>query len=653
MTINLALQLFIITAVIHYSLGICKEVPRCSSYQVGFCYNNIYILECTHLKSFTVITSNPSYLNVSQSNIQEIQPGSLRYLTRLNKLWMANNSIAILEPGSFNGLSSLSELSLTKNNIKAIYKGVFSGMYTLSLLDLSHNQIQTIDSNSFTGTDSLNTLYLNDNLISDMTILTENCKNLEVLDLSNNKLEELEFVKSCTMLHILNVSRNNLSRFSGSELISAITSLDLSDNNVSYIQRTDLKNLVNLIQLNLSRNPLFEKMEMHVDLFQDTTLLKVLNLSFTSIKTLRAGVFSQTLLLEVLDLNSNKLTYLPNFIFHHLKFLKELHLRDNRLSSFFYDGSTLNKLDLNGNLWNCDSLSNIIRKLGVKEILRGDSYNTTNIYGIACHEEVKDFEKVESYNSSGMDDLQKEYLSHLIKTQNDISETFAQLKTFLKQSTQNIPDLKDILNETTSHLQDLENLMIQQKFDEENLLSNLTDAFELFPKLAYVLTNLKSDADSKGFLEEKPDNITKQLITAIFEEENLLPNLKNALVSLPKVANELAVFNSQADFRGTLEANNDSTLKQLIMELKNIILSFNSYLLFTKTDTSGANSLQTLHSKADSSPPATNKSDSAAFYCMIAILLAILCLLLIKEYRKYKHSRRNRQENNPLNSLVV
>lgn len=595
MNVNFIPQLLILMRLMHYSLETCEYVDRTHTW------------ECTNLTDFEEIPNNPTYLIISKSNIQVIRPSLFTCdlsFNSLNKLWMPNNKIALLEPGSFKALRNLVELNFTKNNIKNISKGVFNGMYSLSLLDLSHNQIQTIDSNSFDRTDSLKKLYLNDNLISNTTFLINNCKNVDLLDLSNNRLEELQFVKSCWKLSKLNANRNNLSTFSTIDLGSQITFLDLSDNNISYIQRPDLKNLISLQTLNLSRNPLFAERNMHVDLFQDRYSLTSLNLSSTCIEKLSVGVFSPLRYLEVLDLSSNNLVYLPNSIFHDSITLKEVHLEYNRLSNFdFYFNSAASfNVDFNGNLVNCDSLLKIINRFGIGKFLGAKSYNTSNIYGIACQEKIVDFKKMETYTSSGTVNVQREHLSHMSNNQADFREIFAELKALLKQSVQNIPSLKEFFNETSLHLQDLRNSMRRQRFDDENLLMNLTNAFESLSKLANVLTKLKNDTDFK-----------------------------------------------------VLEEKNDIAVKQLIIELKSIILSLNNNLLSTRTDAFGLNSLQTMPSEAlkNNSPTITSNSDSITSYCIVAILLAILCLLIIKQCERYKLSRNKHEESNPLNTLTV
>lgn len=597
--LKLKLKLIILLGLICYSYEICEEQHTC--FQYGGCGS---INKCMFTNFEDEIHQTNRYANLARlyiynSNIYEIQPWSFRYYNSLIQLWMPNNNITILESGSFNGLSNLEGLYLTNNNIRTISKGIFNGMHSLYILDLSHNQIQSIGNNSFTGMDRLNILYLNNNQISTATALLNSCKSLTELDLSNNKLEKLQFIKNCTQLQMLHAANNNLNNFSGSELSTQITFLDLSDNNLRYIKRADLSNLSSLNQLDLSRNSLFDEQDMAVDLFQDRNLLKVLNLSCTSINRLSVGVFSQMQSLEVLDLSANNLTYLPDSLFHDLKLLRDLYLGNNRLSYFYYDSPYLSRIDINHNLWICDSLSSVIKKLESK-ILRGNSYNTTNIYGIACYDEIKDFRKIETSNSSDVNDPQKEYFSHLIKTQTELRDAFRQIKTFLEQSTQNrrdssvnekldatLLDIKDILNETHSDIQSFGNLVWQQRLDEKILLINLTNSLGSFSKL-----------------------------------ENVLATLKN-----------------ETDFTERVETKDEDTIKQLIIEMKNIIFSLNNNLLSTRSDASTSSTKQQTEAFKVSPPSVTIKSDTIALYCIVVIQLAMFGFFIYKQHRRHRNSR--------------
>uniref|UniRef100_A0A8C5AH05 Toll-like receptor 13 n=2 Tax=Gadus morhua TaxID=8049 RepID=A0A8C5AH05_GADMO len=85
-----------------------------------------------------------------------------------------------------------------------------------------------------------------------------------------------------------------------------VTSIDLSQNNISKLNNADLKNLPNLLSLNLKCN---------------------------SISIIESGTFVVQMSLEVLNLNSNRLCKLQEGMFDGLVNLTELHLTSNRIKT--------------------------------------------------------------------------------------------------------------------------------------------------------------------------------------------------------------------------------------------------------------------------------------------------------------------------------
>lgn len=189
-------------------------------------------------------------------------------------------------------------------------------------------------------------------LIEDVTGI-ESLTNLESLDLSNNKIEEIDLSYNEVLTH-LDLSSNRLSSIS---LINNddLTDLNLSDNN---LQSINLRNNTNLINLNLDKN-LFSEIDLSqntkledfsmsynrkygatpLDIicpmsyinFENNSELKKVTISNSCLKKVKLDNTSK---LESLDLSYNKMGSIQeSIILSHSTNLKELNLSHNTLSS--------------------------------------------------------------------------------------------------------------------------------------------------------------------------------------------------------------------------------------------------------------------------------------------------------------------------------
>ncbi|CAF1141757.1 unnamed protein product [Rotaria sp. Silwood1] len=127
-------------------------------------------------------------------------------------------------------------LDLQDNLIKRISRdGNLQRLKNLRILDLRNNQLEEIDDDVFDGFDSLNQLFLNNNSLHKITTQTFNgLKNLQILNLDSNKLT---CIKNDTFINV-----NKL------ELLS------LNNNQIKYIASLSFDRLQLLSDLNLQGN---------------------------------------------------------------------------------------------------------------------------------------------------------------------------------------------------------------------------------------------------------------------------------------------------------------------------------------------------------------------------------------------------------------
>ena len=101
-----------------------------------------------------------SQIDLSSTDISELQSGDFDGLTGLIKLYLSRNSLTALPSDVFNGLSSLQNLFLYANSLTALPSDVFDGLSSLQTLDLSRNSLTALPSDVFNGLSSLQNLRL-------------------------------------------------------------------------------------------------------------------------------------------------------------------------------------------------------------------------------------------------------------------------------------------------------------------------------------------------------------------------------------------------------------------------------------------------------------------------------------------------------------
>ncbi|MEE6495579.1 hypothetical protein FKM82_002087 [Ascaphus truei] len=228
----------------------------------------------------------------------------------------------------------------------------FGRMARLEYLDLSSNNLTQIPSGL---PRNIVLLHLEKNSIRSISedVLTQ-IRNLEYLLLHNNKLRARGIHPAAFLglkkLHTLHMYNNMLEKVPAG-LPRRVKTLMLLHNQITSISKNDFATTYFLEDLNLSYNKITSG-AVHRDAFRKLRLLKTLELSGNSLKSLPYGLPRN---LEILRLKENDISSIPQETLAGMSKLKELYLSNNKLKiNSIYTGawaelSSLQLLDLSVN----------------------------------------------------------------------------------------------------------------------------------------------------------------------------------------------------------------------------------------------------------------------------------------------------------------
>ncbi|CAL1542958.1 unnamed protein product [Lymnaea stagnalis] len=209
------------------------------------------------------------------------------------------------------------DVSFRQNKINRFNDKALTGLRCLQSLDLSHNEINAdkFDSTTFQqGAFYLLKLNLSHNPLStlhDHVITSPWMPYLRVLDLSHCDLEQLgrNSVDDHTQLEVLDLSYNKLKELDGHTTfkgLSNLTTLDLRHNMITSLSENLFGDLINLKHLWLSDNRIAS---IHNASFYNDTKLKLLHLQNNQLSEIPYQILDKLPLLESLDLSNNPITH--------------------------------------------------------------------------------------------------------------------------------------------------------------------------------------------------------------------------------------------------------------------------------------------------------------------------------------------------------
>ncbi|EXB50695.1 Serine/threonine-protein kinase BRI1-like 1 [Morus notabilis] len=321
-------------------------------------------------------------LDISSNNVSAFPLTDLRPCDRLQSLNLSRNSISV--GGGLRFSTSLLSLDLSRNRIPE-FKIMSDDCRNLKLLNLSDNKLNGVNvmTSVVSSCASLSTLDLSYNLFSGnipSSLVANAPESLNSLDLSHNnfsgEFSALDFGRRCANLTDLRLSRNALS---GAEFPAslrncrALETLDLSYNNLQdKIPGTSLVSLRNLRQLSLAHNNFYG--EIPTELGQLCGTLEELDLSSNSLSGELPSAFRSCSSLVSLNLGTNQLSgdFITRVI-SSLQSLRYLHLPFNNMSGPFPFSFTkctqLQVLDLSSNSFTGNIPSGFCSSSALEKIL--------------------------------------------------------------------------------------------------------------------------------------------------------------------------------------------------------------------------------------------------------------------------------------------
>ncbi|NQV32742.1 MAG: leucine-rich repeat domain-containing protein, partial [Phycisphaeraceae bacterium] len=172
----------------------------------------------------------------------------LEAAVNLRSLNLRYNHVTDLSP--LQGLTQLTQLNLSENELSDL-----SGVGTLTqldMLDVHHNGVT--DFTPLSGMKNLSYLILRDNDYQGSLAALSSLKQLEHLDLEQNRIEDIDDLRGLTRLKDLRLSHNSIIDVSALANMAELETLDLRHNLVDSI--SSLTGLTHLERLFLDGNPL-------------------------------------------------------------------------------------------------------------------------------------------------------------------------------------------------------------------------------------------------------------------------------------------------------------------------------------------------------------------------------------------------------------
>ena len=188
-------------------------------------------------------------------------------MNTLQSLYLSNNRVESLDHDSlFANCPNLERLDLSANLLRSISRRLFHGLYNLKRLNLSDNpELSRIDDGLFRSLFSLTEVNLSGNNIKQLNLqrLFKSCHFICKLDLSRNQLDSQTFqyekLGNLVQLESLDLSDNQLEDFEFVRDMDDLRFLMLKNNKIESIEKDGvniLGRLRSLQELDLSGNPL-------------------------------------------------------------------------------------------------------------------------------------------------------------------------------------------------------------------------------------------------------------------------------------------------------------------------------------------------------------------------------------------------------------
>ena len=310
-------------------------------------------------------------LNVDDNLIEIILDATFQPLYDLELVSLRGNRLAELGQSTLNGLEQkCTQLDLSSNHIGSVHSDSFRRIKNIRCLNLSNNTIRKLVLPP--TMDRLTELLLSNNRLSTFPDGLYNLPSIEVLDLHNNVMEIMPSVDIGGSQHgvrLVDLSKNRLRNVDGVRLVGSLDVVNVGDNELADIGADVLADASFIRELNLSSNALGSLPVAVTLAVNRVARLYASRCSLTSLDNWVVAKSPSTRLVE-LSLSGNRLTVLPPTVVASVSSsLEDLDVRGNLLSTLdrqlSYGRTSLRRLSLAGNPWICDCELGWLRDLSV------------------------------------------------------------------------------------------------------------------------------------------------------------------------------------------------------------------------------------------------------------------------------------------------
>ncbi|XP_049739852.1 leucine-rich repeat-containing G-protein coupled receptor 5 isoform X1 [Elephas maximus indicus] len=196
-------------------------------------------------------------LDLNYNNLDEF-PTAIKTLANLKELGFHSNNIKSIPEKAFVGNPSLITIHFYDNPIQFVGRSAFQHLPELRTLTLN-GASQITEFPDLTGTASLESLTLTGAQISSLPqTVCDQLPNLQVLDLSYNRLEDLPSFSVCQKLQKIDLRHNEIYEIKVETFwqLHSLRALNLAWNKIAIIHSNAFSTLPSLIKLDLSSNRL-------------------------------------------------------------------------------------------------------------------------------------------------------------------------------------------------------------------------------------------------------------------------------------------------------------------------------------------------------------------------------------------------------------
>ncbi|NXR43986.1 NRROS regulator, partial [Hippolais icterina] len=300
------------------------------------------------------------HLSLARNRLELIEPGAFLSSQGVEVLSLTDNLLFTnysLTATALSALPALRTLDLAGNQLREDMVSVLvSNLSSLESLSVARNIIMRLDSSIFTNLTQLLELNLEKNYIFEIDNAFEGLQRLQRLNIAYNYLPCLVGF-GLTQLRVLNVSNNVIEWFLTlqSDELFELEVLDLSHNRLLFFPVLPQQSKLHSLLLQDNRMSFYQRLPNGTSLANVTVQFLIIDGNSTSITTVRLWdelCHSNLSSLRLLDMSQNQVWGLPDDFLAQMPSLTHLKLNQNCLEAFHLSEDSLamlTELDLSQN----------------------------------------------------------------------------------------------------------------------------------------------------------------------------------------------------------------------------------------------------------------------------------------------------------------